>query len=110
VWIFRSFGYMLLASGTVSAPSSIFQNLCVSFLFCRPCLGWPFFPYLVLLICFVGTLPDLNDLFLLEGRSTSFITISYSILFRSAPGSEPSEAKRREARRSKARRREARWR
>jgi hypothetical protein len=34
----------------------------------------------------------LNDLFLLEGRSTSFITISYSILFRSAPGS--AEGKR----------------
>jgi hypothetical protein len=98
---FPLFGYMLLASGTVSAPSSIFQNLCVSFLFCRPCLGWPFFPYLVLLICFVGTLPDLNDLFLLEGRSTSFITISYSILFRLAPGSALP------ARRSRARRREA---
>jgi hypothetical protein len=75
---FPLFGHMLLVSGTVSAPSSIFQNLCVSFPFLRPRLGWPFFPYLVLLIPFVGTLPDLNDLFLLEGRSTSFITISYS--------------------------------
>jgi hypothetical protein len=37
----------------------------------------------------------LNNLFLLEGHSTSSITISYSILFCSAPGS----AKRSEARR-----------
>jgi hypothetical protein len=36
----------------------------------------------------------LNVLFLLEGRSTSFLTIPYLILFRSAPGSA-SPAKRR---------------
>jgi hypothetical protein len=78
---------MLLESGTVSTPSSIFQNLCVSFPFLRSRLGWPFLLDLVLLVHFVFTLPDLNDLFLLEGLSTSSITISYSILFRSAPGS-----------------------
>jgi hypothetical protein len=43
----------------------------------------------------------LNDLFLLEGRSTSFITISYSILFRSAPGSA-SPAKQGEAEQGEA--------
>jgi hypothetical protein len=83
---FPLFGHMLLVSGTVSAPSSIFQNLCVSFPFLRSRLGWLFFLDLVLLVRFVGTLPNLNDLFLLEGRSTSSITISYSILFHSAPG------------------------
>jgi hypothetical protein len=87
----------------VSAPSSIFQNLCMSFLFLRSRLGWPFLLDLVLLVRFVFTLPDLNDLFLLEGRTMSSITISYSILFRSAPGSA-SPARRSGARRSGARR------
>jgi hypothetical protein len=45
----------------------------------------------------------LNDLSLLEGHSTSFITISYSILFRSAPGSA-SPVRRSRARQSRARR------
>jgi hypothetical protein len=58
----------------------------------------PFLLDLVLVRC-VDTLPDLNDLFLLEGHSTSSITISYSIVFYSAPGSaEPSETKLSEAR------------
>jgi hypothetical protein len=62
-----------------------------------------FGPFLLDLVsppCFVDALPDSYDLFLLEVRSASSITISYLTLFRSAPGS-PLPARRSRAGRAK---------